>query len=460
MKIRLLCRRRIPVRLASPVLAAVLAAVSPFTYGLDFGPDGMFSLTGFAEVTTGLQTNYCLKCQVADANFVSKHIKAADAIIPGKTYETVNTINWQVQPYLGAKYNLGGGYEVSGLLSQRWRDGTVDGSSVETRYGGKIDVPGYWYEKNIAIKHENYGSVRIGSMTTRAWSVADYPYGAKAGVSEAWASSGAGYGMLAGAIRVATPLLEVAEGDLFMELTYDRGNTNFKRLKPSFYEAYTQYHKGDLVVDAMYQNATNGAAGAWGHAPFGGVTPYAADDSYVSSANGTSFGSNKQNIALLMARYQYNTRVEVSGGVRRNSWSGANVVFNPATQWTTGFNVDYSNPFAVSNPGYSATSIDTMLALRYRINPWTFSTGMVYLGKANTSNPSERGQSNSTLINTLGVKYEYAKGLQLQANVNMVHYGRLGLSAVSQTSNSSYSNVDSRIAKNGSSLSVGLIYSF
>ena len=450
---------RIKARIVATVAAGVLASASSISYAIEFGPDGMFSLTGFAEVTTGLQSNFCLKCQVANADFVSKQIKAADAIIPGKTYQTVNTVNWQIQPYLGAKYDLGGGYEVSGLLSQRWRDGTVNGSSIEPRYGGKVDVPRYWYQKNIALKHENYGSVRIGSMTTRAWSVADYPYGSTVGVSEAWASSGAGYGMLASAIRVATPLLEVAEGDLFLELTYDRGNTNFKRLKPAFYELYAQYHKGDLVVDAMYQDATNGAAGAWGHAPFSGVTPYALDDSYVSS-NGTSFGSNKQSIAMLMARYQYNSKIEVSGGIRRNSWSGANVVYNPGSNWTTAFNVDYTNPFAVSNPGVAATSVDLMAGLKYRMDKWTFSTGMVYLGKANTSNPSERGQSNSTLINTVGVRYEYIKGLQLQANASMVNYGRLGLSPMSQTSNSAYSGVDSRISRTGSRITVGIIYTF
>ena len=44
---------------------------------------------------------------------------------------------------------------MSGLLSQRWRDGSVD-------------VEGFWYDKNLALSHEDYGSVRIGAMTTHA----------------------------------------------------------------------------------------------------------------------------------------------------------------------------------------------------------------------------------------------------------------------------------------------------
>lgn len=448
-------------RLIRPIRTGLMAALfmaSASSHAIDFGPDGMFSLTGFAEATVGLQNNYCLNCQVA-ASTVSKHIKAADAIIPGKPYETVNTGFWQVQPWLTGKYNLGKGFELSGMLSQRWRDGTVNGAHVETRYGGMVDVPEYWYEKNIALRHEDYGSVRIGSMTSRGWSVADYPYGSNVGASDSWGSSGAGYGMLGNAIRVGTRNFDVANGDLFLELTYDQGNTKFTRLKPEFFEIYAQYHKGDLVIDAVYQDATNGGAGAWGKAPFSGVTPYGADDSYVAT-NGNRFGSNKQSIAMALARYQYNTQIEISGGVRRNYWNGAAVVFNPATQWTTAFNVDYSNPFATSNPGYSAVSVDVLLGLRYRMDKWTFSTGMVYLGTAETNNPSDRGQNNSALINTFGAQYEYARGFELGATVGMVHYAKQGLSPMSMPGNSSFTNVDSRIASDGNWITVGAKYTF
>lgn len=438
-------------------LGALLCCASA-AQALDFGPDGMFTLSGFAEATVGMQTNYCLKCQVADST-VSKQVRAADAIIPGKSVNSVYTANWQVQPYLGAKYNLGKGYEISALVSQRWRDGTVDGNSVETRYGGTVDIPGYWYEKNIALKHEDYGSVRIGSMTTRGWSVADFPYGGNVGVSEAWGSSGAGYGMLGNAIRIGTRKLDVAEGDLFLELTYDYGNDNFKRLKPEFYELYAQYAKGDWVVDAVYQSAINGGAGAWGHGPFSAVTPYAADDSFTSPT-GLRTSKNEQSIAMLMARYQYSAQVELSGGIRHNAWSGANLVYNPATQWTSGFNVDYTNPFADPNVGHSAASVDLLLAGRYRTGPWTYFTSMVYLGTAETRNPSERGQSNSAMINTLGVKYDYAPGVQLTGTVGMINFGKRGLSPMSMPGNASFGNVDSRIAQSGHWATLGVVYSF
>jgi predicted porin len=323
-----------------------------------------------------------------------------------------------------------------------------------------VDVPGYWYEKNVGLSHEDFGSVRIGSMTTRAWSVADFPYATNVGLSSAWSSSGAGYGMLANAIRLGSRQLDVAEGDLYLELTYDRGNTGFTRLKPAFFELYAQYHKGDLVVDAMLQDTTNGGPGAWGHAPFSSVTPFTPDDAYVNPSNGSTLGSNKQSIALVMARYEINAQLQVSGGVRRNAWSGASVVYNPATNWTTAFNVDYSNPFAASPMGYGATSTDVLLGARYRWGKWLFSTGMVHLGKAATDNPSERGQSNSALFNTLGAQYELSPGLNLEGTLGNVQYARRGLAPMSMPGNDSFSNVDSRISTQGRWMTLGMIYVF
>ena len=453
--------KRKPVAAFGAVKAGVctmLLASSSLGYALDFGPDGMFSLTGFAEGTTTAQSNYCLNCQVANKN-TSKQLQAADAIIPGKSYSFATLTNWQVQPYLGAKRRLGQGYEVSATLSQRYRQGTVNGNLEETRYAAFVDVPDYWYEKNVALSHEDMGSVRVGAMTTRGWSVADYPYGGNLGLAEAWGASGAGYGMLANAIRLGSRPLDVAEGNLFLELTYDRGNTNFKRLRPSFFELYGQYSKGDLVLDTVVQHATNGSAGAWGHAPFSSVTPFVDDDSYVGT-DGSKFGETHQSIVMAMARYQVNAKVEVSGGIRHNHWSGANVVFNPATKWTSGFNVDYSNPFATSHPGYSASSIDAMLGARYRDGPWTYLVGMVYLGAAETRNPSDRGQGNSAIFGTLGARYALARGLELSGTAAMVHYGKQGLSPMSMPGNASFSNVDSRVTRDGYWITLGMLYSF
>lgn len=429
----------------------MLAAVSATSgHAVDFGPDGMFSLKGFAEVTTTMQGSYCLQCQVAPAG-ASKQIRSSDAIVPGKAYRDTTLMGWQVQPDLSFKYDLGQGFKAGGKLSQRWREAYVDGNVVETRYGGTVDVPDYWYNKNLSLSHEDYGTVTVGAMTTRGWSVADYPYGGNLGLSSAWGSSGAGYGMLTNTLRLATRTLDVANGDLFVEVSYDQGNTNFTRLKPVFWELYAQYHQGDLVLDAVMQDATNGGPGAWAHAPFTGLTPFSPDDKNLA------LQGNHQSIAMLMGRYQVNNQVEVSAGVRRNEWKGASLVYNPATNWTTAFNVDFNKP---SYLGYSAVSYDGMLGLRYRLNKWILSTGMVYLGIADTSNPSERGQSNSAVINTFNVNYEFGNGWLFESTFGLVHYSKKGLSPMSMPGNDSFSNVDSRISQDGHWLTVGMLYAF
>ena len=438
-------------------LLAVQVAVTALTLSaagssqaLDFGPDGMFSLNGFAELKTTMQGSYCQQCQVAPSG-ASKQVASSDALIPGKTYGDATLTNWQAQPDLSFRYDLGNGLKLGGKLGQRWRESFVSGNDIETRYGGLVDIPDYWYNKNLSLSHEDYGTVTVGSMTARGWSVADYPYGGNLGVSDSWGASGAGYGMLANAIRLGSRTLDVANGDLFLEVSYDQGNTNFTRLKPQFWELYAQYHKGDLVLDGVVQDATNGAPGAWGHSPFSGLTPFAVDDQNLA------LNGNHQSIAMLMGRYQVNNQIEVSAGIRRNEWKGASLIYNPVSNWTTAFNVNFANN---NYPGYSAVSYDGMLGLRYRVNKWILSTGMVYLGTADTNNPSDRGQNNSALFNTFNANYEFGNGWLFESTFGMVHYAKRGLSPMSMPGNDSFSNVDSRITQDGHWLTVGMLYAF
>jgi hypothetical protein len=428
----------------APLRAAALAlgmCTTTLGHAIDFGPDGMFSLTGFAKIEMQRGSNHCTECQQFPEE--NKQRQWADALVPGRPYDTSNTHVSLFQPWLGFKHDLGGGFKLNGLLSQRWRDGAAD-------------IPGFWYEKNIALSHEDYGSLRFGAMTTRTWSVADYPYGTNIGVADVWASSGAGYGLLTKALRYTSRVLDVASGDLVLEATYDRGHLDFRTHKPKFLELYAQYHKNDLVIDLMYQDARNGNPQAWSHGPFTSLTANPADDSKL--------GGSGQSIGMLMARYQVDSRIEVSGGMRRNRWSGAfAVITQPGTQaqWNNMFNVDWGGQLnGVSNPGYAATSVDLMLGARYRTGKWTASTGIAYLGKAKTDNPSERGQSNSALINTFGVNYDVGQGFQVYGLAGLIRYDHLGLSPMSMPGNAAFTNVDSRVTLSGNWVGLGAVYVF
>jgi predicted porin len=412
-------------------------------HAVEFGPDGMFSINGFGEVTLTVGNNQCPPegCQLSPET--DRQRIWADAVVPGRKLSTDATGFSQVQLWLGAKYDLGRGFRLKGTLSQNWRD-------------GKVDTPGFVREQNISVSHEDYGTLTAGETVSRTWQFADFPFGSNLGLSSAWAGTGAGYRNLRRAIRYTSPVLDVAAGDMVLEMTYDRGSSNFKVNKPSFYELWAHYGKGDLSIDAMYQDTRNGSPSAFGAAGF-----YAP---FYDPAGDNRLGGSGQSMALLQAIYQYSPKIELSGAVRRNRWSGAYAVValdGPPVQFNFPFNVDWGGTLnGVANPGYPARSTDLALGARYRMNKWTLSTGLVYIGKASTDNPSERGQSNSALVNTVGATYNYGNGWEASVFAGMIHYRLKGLSPLGMPSNATINAIDSRVTKAGNWFGAGIKYNF
>jgi hypothetical protein len=437
-------RRRALARVGAVALATLGLVGS--ASAIDFGP---FSLTGFAKIDVTRISSECpLKdCQVE--KFASREFVWSDPLVQGVGYGAGTTHVTLFQPYLGAKFDLPRGFKLSGLLSQRWRD-------------GKEDFKGFLYDKSIALAHEDYGRLAVGAMQTRAWSIADFPFGTDIGVGDPWASSGAGYGLLTRAVRYTSRLFDVAEGDLVVEGTYDFGKSGFSRNKPRFWELWLQYRRGDLGLDVMIQDSRNGPPVSFGHAPFSNL--------FFDEQFDDDLGGSGQGIAMIMARYRFDAKLELSAGLRANRWSGAYAKFlqserdNPAgfDVWNNPFNVDWSTDLGGGvYKAYSARSVDLVLGARYRINDKLDAyTGLVYLGKASTDNPSERGQSNTALFNTLGASYVVLPGLRLNAVVGLVNYGRKGLAPTSMPSHQAFTGIDSRIEKRGNWFSVGATYTF
>lgn len=434
------------------VLAATLGgalAAAP-AQAVEFGP---FSLTGFAKVEATRTTNVCEDCQreVGEA----RHRVWADDIVFGKPFGTRTSEVTLFQPYLGYKQNVGRGWQVFGLLSQRWRD-------------GKVDLDGWLYERNVGVAHEDWGRLTVGAMTTRGWSVPDFPYSFKAigsdfwgggsGASTAWSDAGAGYGLLSRAVRYMSRPVEFLGGDWLLEATYDMGKSGWKRNKPQFIELYAKYIGRDLTIDLIAQSAKNGEPVAWGKAPFGGLTPFPEDDALL--------GSSKQGMALAMVRHVVNGNIEVSGGIRFNRWSGAYAVqttSGPLGRWNSMFNVDWGGVDAngVPNPGYSAESTDYTLGTRYRFNEKvTAGAGFTYLGKAKTRNPSERGQSNSLSVATLSVGYNILPSLQVSASASAYRFGTKGQAPLSIPAHNAFTNIDSRVADRGNSIGLSANFNF
>jgi hypothetical protein len=428
-------------------LAAASLGLIGNAHAIDFGP---FSLTGFAKADV---TRISSKCELQDCQvekFASREFIWSDELVQGVGYGAGTTHVTLFQPYLGAKFDLPRGFKLSGLISQRWRD-------------GKEDFKGFLYDKSIALGHEDWGRLAVGAMQTRAWSMADYPFGSDIGVGDPWASSGAGYGLLTHALRYTSRLLDVAEGDLVVEATYDQGKRRgWERNKPEFWEIWLQYRRGELGLDVMLQEGKNGPPVSFGHAPFSNL--------FYDAQFDPDLGGSSQGIAMIMARYKVSAKLELSGGLRANRWSGAYAKFlqsrtvNPGgfDIWNNPFNVDWSQDLGGGvYRGYEATSVDVVLGARYNITDKLAAyAGMVYLGTASTDNPSERGQSNSATFNTLGLSWDYGWGLRLNGVLGMVNYGRKGLAPLSMPSHQAFTGIDSRIEKRGTWFGVGATFTF
>ena len=445
---------------SATLLAALLASTA--SHAIDFGPDGMFSFTGFGQVVVEQQSNYCFKCQVSPDT--GRHKSWTDAILQGSSYGTVINTNYQFQPYLGAKLDLGKGFKLSGLVSQNFRQSWVNGMDQEVRYvSGAIDQPGFWRELNVALSHEEYGRLTIGHMGTRAYGEASFPYGSNIGLSDHWAVSGAAYGLLTNAIRYESRIIDFAGGDLILEATYDQGKTGSTLHKPVFWELHAKLYRGPLHLQVTVQDTKNGAAQAYGKGPFVGLTTNTTYDT------NPLLKDTSQGLAMVMARYFVDSQLELSGGIRRNWWSGADEVFlplpgtiNPTGElYNSMFNVDFNSAgVGVPGAGVSASSVDIMLGARYKIGQWTPSLGFVHLGKAETSNPTPRGQGNSALFTALGLQYDFGNGAKIDFTYGAVQYAYKGLAPLSMPAHDAFTAIDSRVTQHGNWLSVGFIYTF
>lgn len=429
------------IRFSRSWVVALFALLTQTVHAIDFGP---FTVTGFAKVELNRASNQCVDCQTFPNE--DRHKPWADEIAAGKSYGTRETTLTLFQPYLGTRqFDLGRGFKVKGLLSQRWRD-------------GRVDIPGVWYEKNLMLSHEDHGMLQVGAFPTRSWSWADYPYGTVLGIADPWASSGAGYGLLTQAVRYGTPLLDVAGGDLYLEGTYDQGDSHWRTQKPALYEWVARYVKGPWMVDLIGQKASNGQALAWGHAPFTAVSTVPTLD--ANPANRAV--GNDQQILMLMARYQLDTKTDLYGGVRLNRWSGSRgiPIGRDASNnliWANMFNVnagDISQAYAASSTDFNAGAV-------YRFRPqWSARAAVVHLGRAKTDNPTDRGQSNSMWLGTLGLGYEIEPGWSVYGYAGLVQFDHKGLAPLSMPANTAFTGVDSRVSRSGNWAGLGMVYVF
>ncbi|MFM1886672.1 MAG: hypothetical protein RL026_1829 [Pseudomonadota bacterium] len=335
---------------------------------------------------------------------------------------------------------------------------------------GGADIYGHYLNDGyVGISYPTLGSLQVGKMTTRSWTRSDsfsYPMG----LSSPWAESGAGYGLLPYAVRVATPEYEIPVGKLRFELTAG-GAESRPPLNPSsqtvappnprMLEAFVQFSNEKNLVEFIYQGSRGGRQSAFSKGAF-----YGAQGNTNSAAASPAYQRPSESLVLLQGSYWATPQWRISYGLKRSDWSGQQqqcdygqvspIEF--ACFWDQGgFN------YATDGRRYSARTTDYMAGVSHVRRLWTYTLGMVQLSEGTTANPTEWGQENSARFINLGVYRkmpELYKDLEFYAGLGHVRFGRQGPAPLSMPNNTAFFGADPRTSRSAQGLTLGVNLKF
>jgi hypothetical protein len=332
------------------------------------------------------------------------------------------------------------------------------------RNGGPDIFGHYMIDMYVGVSHPTYGSLDIGKMSTRSWTRSDsfaYPVG----LSSAWAESGAGYGLVPEAIRYATREFEMSLGKIRFEATLGRADkrppinpasSTVAPPSPRMTELFVQFSNEKNLVELIYQDTKGGRQSSFAKGAF-----YGAQGNTNGPAAATGYRPPSETLLVLQGNHWFNPAWKLSYGIKRSEWSGQQQqcdygpvsAFGFACYWDqAGFN------YAVDQKLYKARETDYMAGVSYTRNIWTFTAGMVRMGKAKTENPTEWGQSNTATFSNVGVYRkvpEIYKNLEAYAGFGRVDFGRQGPAPLSMPNNTAFFGADPRIAKSANGITIG-----
>lgn len=358
---------------------------------------------------------------------------------------------------VGLTHEFDNAVRVEGMVGSRVRN---SGPDIYDNY--VIDL-------YAGISHPQIGSVVVGKMTSRAWTRLDdfaYPLG----LSSPWAESGAGYGVIPEAIRIATPGFAVGRGTIRFEATAGQANKR-KPLNPSstvvpppspkLYEIFIQYSNEKNLVELIYQDSTGGRQSSFMKGAF-----YGAQGNTNGPETSPGYEKPSQHVLVLQGKYWMNETWSFTYGIKQDWWSGQQQQcdFGPVSPvasdcfWDQpGFN--YASDFKM----HDATEYDVFLGAAYAWKLWSFTLGGVHMNKAYTRTPTEWGQSNTATFLNLGVyrtvpEIPMFKGVivEVYSGLGRVMFGRKGPAPLGMPSNTAFGDVDPRVSRSSNDLVLGM----
>lgn len=377
--------------------------------------------------------------------------------------------------------------QLSAGLSHEFDNAVIIDAKVTGRLrNGGPDIPGrYLIDSYVGLTHPKYGSLKAGTITSRSWSRTDafaYPLG----LSNAWALTGAGYGVFPKAVRFTTKTFETRYGKLSLEATYavsgkqDPINNEFLQKtyaaqgteiaepapRPKLFEFFAQFSDEKNLIELIVQASSGGLQSSFSQGSFVG-----AQGNTESLANSTiatpGYQKPHENVETLQGNYYYSPNWRVTYGVKRSEWSGQQQqcdfgYFNPAPAAPAlpyGCFYDQAGFNYASDGGlHHAIEYDAMGGLAYLRGLWAFTAGGVQLNKAYTHTPTEWGQGNRATFVNLGIYRrvpEISQYMEVYGGVGRVMFWRPGPAPLSLPGNTAFFNADPRVVRYSDSLTLG-----
>ncbi len=352
----------------------------------------------------------------------------------------------------GVTHEFDNAVQVEGRLTTRQRNwhADIDGEQLDEAF--------------VGTSYPTAGSLRYGTQFTRSWSRADafsYPHG----LSDYWAESGAGYGVVRRAWRYATPEFEPSFGKIRFEATFARPAKEYPLNtdnvvyaappQPKLYEGFVQFSNERNLIEFVYQQSSGGIQSSFAEGGF-----FGAQGNTDSLAAAEGYQPPSERLWIVQGNFWKDEHWRFTYGLKRSWWSGLQQQCDFSTVIDKCFYNQGGFNYASDGRLHSAYEYDGLLGLSYVEGLWTYTAGAVRMNKAYTITPTEWGQSNTAIIGNLGI-YRKIPNLNshldtsVYAGLSRIEFGRQGPPPLSLPGDNAFAGVDSRVSKSGNTVTIG-----
>lgn len=378
-----------------------------------------------------------------------------------------------------------GAVGLEAKLTYRWR-ASVNPSAFRTpdvdyRASNASLLKKDFTERFVGISRPDLGSLQLGTQLSRSWSRSDsfsYPVG----LSNAWADSGAGFGIFPKALRVTSPMFVDGSGKLTGEVTLATHHRNTLMVeqarttqngdsfspnptRPQALEIFLQFSDAKNLIELTIQSAKGAKQSSFGKSALVGWI----GDPDTLPADATTprrASSPSQSTVILQGNHWPDTKNMFTWALRRNQWSGSAASCNYSNALNLcvfgldpGFNY---GPESESYLGFHASNVDALAGWSHYRGLYTYTIGAVYFGESSSANPAEWGQSNSALHLNFGIARKFPevnKGLTATVGVSATKFKNVGPAPLSMPNNN-FLNANPLYDRFGYGGSVGLTWVF